>query len=40
MEIALDIIAGKYGNGAERKKLLKSKNIDVELAQALVNTMV
>lgn len=38
--IAEEIIAGKYGNGDERKKKLKAANIDVELAQALVNTMV
>lgn len=38
--LAKDIIAGKYGNGAERKNKLKSLGFDYDFAQSLVNVMV
>ena len=38
-KIAKEIIQGKYGNGAERKKKLKSLGYDVNYAQSLVNVM-
>lgn len=37
--VAKDIIAGKYGNGEERKKKLVSKGYDYYLAQTFVNYM-
>lgn len=35
--VANEIIGGKYGVGAERKKLLKENGYDAEFAQAVVN---
>lgn len=40
LKIAKDIIAGKYGNGNDRKKKLKELNIDYGFAQAIVNILV
>ena len=40
LEIARDIIKGKYGNGQDRKNKLKALNIDYEYAQAIVNVLV
>lgn len=36
-QIARDVIAGKYGNGAERKKRLQAAGVDYGTVQALVN---
>ena len=38
--IAVDVIAGKYGNGEERKRKMKEKGYDYEYAQAIVNELV
>ena len=40
LTIAKDIIAGKYGNGSDRKNRLKELNIDYNFAQAIVNILV
>lgn len=39
IEIANDILSGKYGNGEERKRNLKAKGYDASFAQAIVNAM-
>lgn len=40
MTIALEVIAGKYGNGAERIKNLQDKGYDYKLIQSCVNDLV
>ena len=39
-DIAVDVIAGKYGNGEERKTKLKSKGFDPTIVQLIVNELV
>ena len=39
VNIAKDIIKGKYGNGSERKSRLKALGYDYEFAQAIVNAI-
>lgn len=38
-QIAREVIAGKWGNGAERKKKLKAEGYDPNVIQKLVNTL-
>ena len=37
---AVDVICGKYGNGADRKKNLAAAGFDAEIVQAIVNQLV
>ena len=39
MAIAKEVLKGKWGNGAERKKRLKEAGYDYSIIQALVNTL-
>ena len=40
MTIALEVIAGKYGNGTERIKNLQDKGYDYKLIQSCVNDLI
>lgn len=39
-EVAKDVLAGKYGNGAERKKKLESEGYNYSVVQYIVNQLV
>ena len=39
-EAALDVLAGKYGNGEERKKKLWSEGFNPDAVQSIVNALV
>lgn len=39
IEAAKEVIAGKYGNGAERKKAIQSLGLDYTIVQAMVNNL-
>lgn len=39
-EVAKDVIAGKYGNGEDRKKKLKEAGYDYDAVQSIVNKLV
>ena len=39
-EAALDVLAGKYGNGEERKKKLWGEGYDPGAVQSIVNALV
>jgi hypothetical protein len=40
VSIAMEVIAGKYGNGEERIRKLKSEGYDVEKVQRCVNDII
>lgn len=39
-EVALDVLAGKYGNGEERKKKLWDAGYSPDAVQSIVNALV
>lgn len=39
-EVALDVLAGKYGNGEERKKKLWAEGFNPDAVQSIVNALV
>ena len=39
-EVALDVLAGKYGNGEERKKKLRNEGYNPDAVQSIVNALV
>lgn len=39
-EVALDVLAGKYGNGEERKKKLWAEGYSPDAVQSIVNALV